>query len=98
MILSIVDHPELKEYYNGDLVSYNEREIIQKRGGNLIPDRVVLNKDNKAVIIDYKSGSPKSYHKNQLNSYEKALNNMGYSTLKKFLVYIEPKTVNVKSF
>ena len=98
IILTIINHPELKEYYNLGIVSYNEREIIQKRGGNLIPDRIVLNKDNKAVIIDYKSGSPKSYHKNQLNSYEKALNNMGYSTLKKLLVYIESETINVKSF
>ena len=98
IILTIINHPELKEYYNLGIVSYNEREIIQKRGGNLIPDRIVLNKDNKAVIIDYKSGSPKNYHENQLNSYEKALNNMGYSTLKKLLVYIEPETVNVKSF
>ncbi len=75
-----------------------KEKLFKKEVGNLIPDRIVLNKDNKAIIIDYKSGSPKNYHKNQLNSYEKALNNMGYSTLKKFLVYIEPKTVNVESF
>jgi len=98
IILAIINHPELTEYYNTDLVSYNEREIIQKTAENLIPDRIVLNKDNKAIIIDYKSGSPKNYHKNQLNSYEKALNNMGYSTLKKLLVYIKPEAVNVKSF
>ena len=97
IILSIIDHPELKEYYNGDLVSYNEREIIQKNGGNLIPDRVVLNKDNKAIIIDYKSGAPNKYHKNQLNSYEKALKNMGYYTLKKLLLYIEEGTIKVEN-
>ena len=97
IILSIIDHPELKEYYNADLISYNEREIIQKNGGNLIPDRVVLNKDNKAIIIDYKTGAPNKYHKNQLNSYEKALKNLGYYTLKKLLLYIEEDTIKVEN-
>ena len=97
IILAIINHPELKEYYNVDLVSYNEREIIQKNGGNLIPDRVVLNKDNKVIIIDYKSGAPNNYHKNQLNSYEKALKNMGYYTLKKLLLYIEEETIKVEN-
>ena len=97
IILSIIEHPELKEYYNADLISYNEREIIQKTGGNLIPDRIVLNKDNKAIIIDYKSGAPNKYHKNQLNSYEKALKNMGYYTLKKLLLYIEEGTIKVEN-
>tara|TARA_X000000368_G_C23054464_1_gene723169 strand:- start:668 stop:3802 length:3135 start_codon:yes stop_codon:yes gene_type:complete len=96
IILSIINHPELKEYYSGDLVSYNEREIIQKSGGNLIPDRIVLNKDNKAIIIDYKSGAPNNYHKKQLNSYEKALKNMGYDTLKKLLLYMEEDTIKVE--
>ena len=95
LILSIINHPDIKEYYNSNLVSYNEREIIQKNDKNLRPDRIVFNKDNKAIIIDYKTGNPNSYHKKQLDEYENALKKMGYSTLKKFLVYIETDVVNV---
>ena len=58
---------------------------------------VVLNKDNKAIIIDYKSGAPNNYHKKQLNSYEKALKNMGYDTLKKLLLYMEEDAIKVEN-
>ena len=98
IILSIINHPDLKKYYNSNLVSYNEREIIQKNDKNLRPDRIVFNKDNKAIIIDYKTGSPNNYHKKQLDEYEAALKKMGCSTLKKLLVYIESEAVCVTSF
>ena len=98
IIKSIINHPDLKEYYNANLISYNEREIIQKSGGNLIPDRIVLNKENQAIIIDYKSGNPNKYYKNQLKSYENALKNMGFNTIKKLLVYIAEKSIKVENF
>ena len=83
LILSIISHPDLKKYYNSNLVSYNEREIIQKNDKNLRPDRIVFNKDNKATIIDYKTGAPNNYHKKQLDEYEDALKKMGYLCPKK---------------
>ena len=98
LILSIISHPDLKKYYNSNSVSYNEREIIQKNDKNLRPDRIVINKDNKATIIDYKTGAPNNYHKKQLDEYEDALKKMGYLTLKKVLVYIEAESVKVKNY
>ena len=70
-------------------------KLFKKNDKNLRPDRIVFNKDNKAIIIDYKTGNPNSYHKKQLDEYENALKKMGYSTLKKLLVYIETEVVNV---
>ena len=98
IILSIISHPDLKKYYNSNLVSYNEREIIQKNDKNLRPDRIVsqFNKDNKAIIIDYKTGAPNNYHKKQIVEYEDALKKMGIFALKKLLVYIETASVKVK--
>ena len=40
---------------------FNE-EILTKNE-QIIPDRLVLNYDNEAVIIDYKTGEPNSSHK-----------------------------------
>ena len=97
LVLSIINHPDIKEYYNSNLVSYNEREIIQKNDKNLRPDRIVFNKDNKAIIIDYKTGNPNSYHKKQLDEYENALKEIGITTLKKLLIYIEKESVMVKN-
>ena len=98
LILSIISHPDLKKYYTSNLASYNEREIIQKNDKNLRPDRIVFNKDNKAIIIDYKTGAPNNYHNKQLVEYEDALKKMEIITLKKYLVYIEAKSINVTSF
>ena len=96
IILSIVNHPEIKEFYNSNLLSYNEREIIVKKGKNLVPDRIVMSKKNEAVIIDYKTGSVNSYHINQLNKYQNALKKMGYSVVKKVLVYIKENSIEVQ--
>ena len=97
IILSIINHPKIKDFYKASLLSYNEREIIRKKGKNLIPDRIVFPKKNKAVIIDYKTGDPRSYHKKQLIEYENALKNMGYSVLKKILVYIQESEVTIEN-
>ena len=97
IIMSIINHPKIKDFYKASLLSYNEREIIRKKDKNLIPDRIVFPKKNKAVIIDYKTGDPSSYHKKQLIEYENALKNMGYSVLKKILVYIQESEVTIEN-
>ena len=69
-ILQIVNHPDLKRYYDGDLVYFNEREIISKKGFVLVPDRLVFLNDSEVVIIDYKTGKENDSHKIQLNKYK----------------------------
>ena len=96
IILSIINHPEIKEFYTPNLLSYNEREIIVKDGKNLIPDRIVIPKKNKAIIIDYKTGGFNNYHIKQLNDYQNALKKMGYSVVKKILVYIKENSIEVQ--
>ena len=96
IILSIINHPEIKEFYTPNLLSYNEREIIVKDGKNLIPDRIVIPKKNKAIIIDYKTGDFNNYHIKQLNDYQNALKKMGYSVVKKILVYIKENSIEVQ--
>ena len=96
IILSIINHPEIKEFYTSNILSYNEREIIVKDGKNLIPDRIVIPKKNKAIIIDYKTGSFNNYHIKQLNDYQNALKKMGYSVVKKILVYIKESSIEVQ--
>ncbi|MCB0466194.1 MAG: hypothetical protein KDC78_11070, partial [Aequorivita sp.] len=65
----------------------NERNIITKDGLILRPDRININSDNVSTLIDYKTGSPKIYHNNQLNDYENALGEMGFTVSKKILIY-----------
>ena len=87
-ILQIVNHNDLKKYYDGDLVSFNEREIISKKGFVLVPDRLVFLNNKDVVIIDYKTGKENDSHKIQMNKYNDVLGEIGLKVYKKILIYI----------
>ena len=88
IINSIVLHPKLKKYYKQDLKVYNEVDIISKNKRFLRPDRIVVNRNNEAVIIDYKTGAHNINHVKQLQEYEDVLKEMEIPTKKRILVYI----------
>ena len=87
LILQIVEHPKLENYYNENDTIYNERDIITKDGFILRPDRVILNVKNEAVIIDYKTGNENKKHEQQLQLYQDVLEDMNITVKKKILVY-----------
>jgi CRISPR/Cas system-associated exonuclease Cas4 (RecB family) len=90
-ILQIVNHPDLKRYYDGDLVYFNEREIISKKGFILVPDRLVFLNDTDLAIIDYKTGKENDSHKIQLNKYKSVLEEMNFKVTEKILIYVYEK-------
>ncbi len=95
-LLNIVNHPSLSPYFSGEFIILNERDILTKSGNIYRPDRVAI-KNNQAVIIDYKTGQPKTWHEKQLQEYAELIESMGFSVTKKILVYIEDE-VAVKEF
>lgn len=97
IIDQIVHHTTLKTFYSNDLVIYNEKDIITKEGEIVRPDRIVINKSNEAVIIDYKTGTEKPSHLQQLLKYQSVLEAMGFKVTKKILIYIN-ETIQVKEF
>ena len=89
VILAIVNHDQLKEYYSQEYKIFNEREIVAVDNQIIIPDRLVFISKNEVVIIDYKTGkSNKKYHQ-QLLKYEQVLKSMKLIVVKKLLVYID---------
>ncbi|WP_298531873.1 exodeoxyribonuclease V subunit beta [uncultured Algibacter sp.] len=96
-ILQIVTHKELKNYFISKNKVYNERDIISKEGIILRPDRIVLNSENEAVILDYKTGLPDKMHQQQLQSYQDVLEDMNISVKRKILIYIND-AIDVKIF
>ncbi len=91
-LFSIVNLPQLKQYFVKGLTVKNEAEIITISGEMFRPDRVIL-KDKTAVIIDYKTGEEKPKHKEQIIGYGDLLAQMGYLVTEKLLVYIEHEKV-----
>ncbi|MFC4722749.1 UvrD-helicase domain-containing protein [Geojedonia litorea] len=96
-IKNIIQHKQLKAYFDSELTIYNERDIISEDGKIIRPDRIVLNKKKEAVIIDYKTGHLDPKHEKQLDNYKEVVENMGFKVLKKILVYIDDE-IQVKEF
>ncbi|MCF7559490.1 UvrD-helicase domain-containing protein [Sabulilitoribacter multivorans] len=88
LVLQIIQHPKLSNYFDLDNTIYNERDIIVNNGVVLRPDRVVVNSQNEAVIIDYKTGLEDKKHEQQLQLYQDVLEAMHLTVKKKILVYI----------
>ena len=89
-ILQIVNHPQLKVFFDGEGIVFNEQTIIKKGYGNVKPDKIVV-KGKKAYLLDYKTGHPTDKYKKQINDYAQIIEEMNYEVVKKVLVYIGEK-------
>ncbi len=96
---AVVMHADLSVYYQHNLTVYCEREIVNSLGMSIIPDRIVVFPNKKAVIIDYKTGAIENKHKIQIKNYANYLMEMGYEVIEMLLVYIgdKVKVVAIKS-
>src|SRR5690606_5570202 len=86
-VYQIVNNPNLKHLFSGNDLVYSERDIITKEGLVLRPDRININSKKEALLIDYKTGSPKLWHADQLLDYANALMDMGFTVSEKILIY-----------
>jgi len=87
ILKKIINHEELSIYFEQNNLIFTEREILTLNKQILIPDRLVFD-DNKVIVIDYKTGKYEEKHRNQINSYATALENLNFKIEKKLLVYI----------
>ena len=84
-------------YFEQGVKIKNEVEILTAAGDILRPDRVVII-GTEAVVIDYKTGKKNAakYHA-QMQDYEYALLKLGYTSVKKLLLYIHEQEVELLS-
>jgi ATP-dependent exoDNAse (exonuclease V) beta subunit len=87
-IQEIVNHQELESYFSNQNKVLNEKNIIQKEGSIVKPDRMVLTNQNEIYLLDYKTGSHQAKYMVQLENYQNAIEKMGFKVTKKALVYI----------
>lgn len=87
-IEKIILHQNLRDFYNSDYKILNERTIIRKGKPLAKPDKAVLKPDNQAMILDYKTGDKNEKHKQQVENYAQALEEMNLKVIQKTLVYI----------
>ncbi|MCF4100560.1 UvrD-helicase domain-containing protein [Gillisia sp. M10.2A] len=94
LILQVLTHPELNDYFTTNYSIYREKDIISPTGEILRPDRLNF-QQKKVVILDYKTGSSSNSHITQMNGYAQILSEMGFEISKKILIYINNK-VNIQ--
>lgn len=88
ILTSLVNHPQLKAYYSNNNIVYNECEMVTDTKQLYRLDRLILI-DDKAVIIDYKTGYKKETHQMQINQYAEAVQTMNFKISAKILVYLQ---------
>ena len=94
-LLKIMTIGKVKMWFDSENVM-NERDIILTDGSIYRPDKVVITND-KAVIVDYKSGGKKDEHIKQIKRYGEILGEMGFKEIEMNLFYLNElkiETVN----
>jgi ATP-dependent helicase/nuclease subunit A len=79
-------------WFEGDWKVLNERDILRSGETRHRPDRVML-KDNKAVVIDYKTGEKSEKDIRQMKGYLHDLKTMGYLSCEGNIWYLNKNEV-----
>lgn len=85
---SVITHPGLAHLFKSGVEVRSEAELLLPDGAIFRPDRVVIT-PTETVILEYKTGLPRPQHSEQINSYAEILKQMGYSQVRKLLVYLD---------
>ena len=83
LLQELIDEGFFKKEHN----ILNERDLIFE-GRLLRPDRVEIDQEGRAYLLDYKTGSPLEAHRVQISDYGRALKAIGHPIVKKLLVYV----------
>ena len=89
-INELLSDPEITPFFEEKWQVLTEREILSPTGDAYVPDRVLIGED-EVQIVDYKTGSKtkEQDHRKQINQYAGLLQQMGYTNIKKFIIYTE---------
>ena len=86
-IMRVWQHPQINQWLSGDYKIWNEASIILENGQTIRPDKVFTS-PKETIVLDFKfTKGDYADHKWQVDSYKKALQNLGYQQVKGFLYY-----------
>ncbi len=88
LIKKALNNPLAKEWFSGKYKLYNECIILHKNEEkDYRPDRVMVS-GNKAIVVDFKFGTPRHEYHSQVQKYMSLLEHMGYTDVTGYLWYI----------
>ncbi|CAN5396691.1 UvrD-helicase domain-containing protein [soil metagenome] len=91
-IFKILEHEQVKQWYTNDWEVMTEAPVLPQSGDIKRFDRVMI-KDKKAIVVDFKSGIKSDFHQKQVFDYVDLLNQMQYSPVEGYLVYLADGSV-----
>ncbi len=87
-IYKLLDDEIAGGWFTKDWEILTERDILTQDGKIYRPDRVMY-KNDKAIVIDYKTGSEKEDYNKQISNYAELLKGTGFTSVDKYLLYIK---------
>ena len=97
MVHQLIESPVPKTWFRPGLKVMNECEILcyNEELGTVVPKRPdrVVDDGNAVTVIDFKTGSPRAKHVEQVQNYMTLLSEIGYSNVKGYLWYLRTNTV-----
>lgn len=85
-------HPRVASWFADGLEVFNERAILSASNIKR-PDRVIVDKEGNALVIDYKFGAERPEHRKQVNRYIDMLKKSGrFTSVRGVLWYVTADT------
>lgn len=86
-IRQIWHHPQIHQWLTGGYKIWNEASIILENGDTIRPDKVFTSEES-TIVLDFKfTKGDYADHQWQVDSYKRALTNLGYANVKGYLYY-----------
>lgn len=94
-IQSVLQHPDLQEWFTGKYTIRNEVSLLENSGAISRPDRVMMNAE-KIIIADFKTGKARPEHKNQILRYAEIIGQIESRPVEGWLVYFESDEIRTQ--
>ena len=85
-LTALLHQPRVRDWFSAQWEVKSEATILSPAGQMLRPDRVLM-RPGQVVVIDFKTGIPQSYHKQQVQAYAALLYDMGHPQVEAYLLY-----------
>lgn len=92
-ISQILSIPEVKSWFEDGLTVLNEQTLMNVSGEQIRPDRVIIDGQGQATVIDYKTGSDHRGYRKQVKEYMMTLRSVGFKRVKGFLFFIKDERI-----
>lgn len=92
-ICRLLKMPLVSTWFQPGLTIYNELTFMDAKGKQQRPDRIVVDSQGKATIIDYKTGSSHPGYRRQVKRYMEMLQQIGFQQVEGYLLFLKDEKI-----